>query len=113
MVDLVGAWVMENPGPYFTEPFQGFRGWVIVSFTISFVFRLVQLRIGHAPHPSVSKTTVAMPIVIYAIWCVFFALLGSPEGTRLIAVFAMGIPLMAACSGLARWDGRLEPASAS
>jgi putative membrane protein len=102
MVTKVKAWVMLDPGNYFGEQFRGFAGWMLTAFSISLTFRLTQ---RPSPHTSntVSPLAVAYPLVAYAAWAVFFAFAGEPAGTRPIAIFAMGIPVLVATSAFVAW----------
>jgi putative membrane protein len=101
MVTRIKAWVMENPGSYFGEQFRGFGGWMLTSFLISIVFRLTRRRMP--PSDEVSPIAVLYPLAAYGLWGAFFALAGEPPATRAIAVFAMGIPTLAAASGFVKW----------
>jgi uncharacterized membrane protein len=108
MVRKIGAWVMINPGNYFGEQFRGFAGWMLVAFSISALFRAVHRRIASAPPGRVTVVAAAYPLLAYAGWWAFFTLAGYPPGTRPIAAIAMGIPVLAALAGLARWRGELS-----
>jgi uncharacterized membrane protein len=103
MVRKIGAWVMLNPGDYFGEQLRGFAGWTLVSFLIAFTVRLSHRRFppsGHQPAPLVA---VLYPVAAYGAWWVFFTLAGYPHGTRVVAAYAMGIPVLAALSGIWQW----------
>lgn len=105
LVFKLKAWVMHKPdGWWFGETLQGFVGWMFVSFTIVFLFRLTLRR-----HPPVAAATVSrihtlVPLAIYGGNMVFQACLGVPVETRTIALFAMGIPLLTALFGWSRWQ---------
>ncbi len=105
------AWIMaETDGDWFGETVQGFAGWMFVSFVIIAAFRLTLRRHAPAPTLALRRRDVLVPIGIYAFSMVFQAATGKPVETRTVAVFAMGIPLLAALCGLARWRA---PAAAS
>ncbi len=97
----VGAWVWENGGPYFGIPLRNFAGWLVTTFVISFVYRLFDSGSRRAPAEP-APAVAAMPLIAYA--SVMFAT--SLSGTRpemvVIGLFAMGAPLAAAITGLAR-----------
>lgn len=103
MVRKVGAWVMINPGNYFGEQFRGFAGWMLVAFTISWLFRATHQRIASSPPGRITTLAAAYPLLAYSGWWVFFTFAGYPPGTRPIAAVAMGIPVAAAFAGLQRW----------
>ena len=109
MVRKIGAWVMINPGNYFGEQFRGFAGWMLVAFTISFLFRVTQHRWVPAAPGRIALIAAAYPLLAYAGWWVFFTFAGYPAGTRPIAAVAMGIPVLAACVGLSSWRQTEHP----
>ena len=102
MVTKVKAWVMTNPGNYFGEQFRGFAGWMLTAFCISATFRLTRRGLPRAAG-AVAPLAVAYPLAAYALWGIFFAFAGEPPGTRPIAIFAMGIPVLTAASGFVKW----------
>jgi putative membrane protein len=110
MVKKVGAWVMHNPGDYFDEQLRGFFGWTLVAFLIAILVRTTHLRMGVVPRTTRSTLAVAYPLLAYGMWWLFFSLEGFPRGTRVIAVYAMGLPTLAACSGLLAWRARQQVA---
>ena len=109
------AWIMHKPdGWWFGETLQGFVGWMFVSFTIVFLFRLSLRR---RPPLAVdggalvfTRIHTLVPLAIYGGNMVFQACLGVPVETRTIALFAMGIPLLTALFGWSRWQ---QPAGAA
>jgi putative membrane protein len=104
MVYVLKAWIMQDTtGWWFGETVQGFAGWMEVSFTIVLLFRL-SLR-GRPARPAlpVARRHCLVPLALYASNMVFQACLGYPVETRTVAVFAMGIPLLAALCGFSRW----------
>lgn len=105
MVYTLKAWIMaKTDGWWFGETVQGFAGWTFVSFVIVFGFRL-SLR-GRTPQPAlaVARRHALVPLAIYGGSMLFQMAEGSPVETRTIALFAMGIPLLAALCGFARWQ---------
>lgn len=104
MVFTLKAWIMEKTdGGWFGETLQGFVGWMVVAFAIVLLFRLAVRRHPPAAVLPVKGRHTAVPIGIYAGSMLFQACLGTPIETRAIAVFAMGIPLLVALCGWARW----------
>jgi len=104
MVFKLKAWIMtKTDGGWFGETLQGFAGWMLVSFVIVFLFRLGLRRRPPVPGAPVAPRDIAVPLAIYAGNLLFQALLGVPVETRAIAIFAMGIPLLAALCGWSRW----------
>ena len=111
MVFKLKAWIMtKTDGGWFGETLQGFVGWMFVSFVIVFLFRLSLKRWpSAAPATAIAPRDVAVPLAIYGGNLLFQALLGVPIETRAIAVFAMGIPLLAALCGWSRWRSGAVP----
>jgi putative membrane protein len=104
MVFTLKAWIMtKTDGGWFGETLVGFVGWMTVAFTIVALFRLaVRKRAPQAALPALGRHTF-VPLAIYGGSMLFQACLGSPIETRAIALFAMGIPLLAALCGWIRW----------
>lgn len=98
MVYDVKAWVWEEGGSYFGIPFRNFIGWVVTTFTVSVCYRWVERldRMPMRPFVRSSKTFLLLPLVGYTSLCVGTLWVGTPAETRVIAPFAMGIPLLAA-----------------
>lgn len=106
MVFVLKAWIMtRTDGWWFTETLQGFVGWAAVSFAIIFAFGLsVRARVLR-PALRIGKWHVLVPLSIYGGSMAFQMAAGSPVETRTVALFAMGIPLLCALFGWARWHG--------
>lgn len=99
------AWVMvKTDGGWFGETIQGFVGWVVVAFVIIVAFR-GSIR-KHPPQRvhEFSKRHALVPLGIYGAFMVFQMALGQPIETRVIAAFAMGIPLLCAIAGWRHWS---------
>jgi putative membrane protein len=105
MVFKLEAWTMaKRDGWWFGETLQGFVGWMLVSFVIVAAFRLsVRNRPPVAALP-VARRHALVPLAIYGANMAFQACLGYPVETRTVAVFAMGLPLLAALCGFVRWQ---------
>lgn len=113
LIRVVKAWVMvKQDGWWFTETIQGFFGWVFVSFAIILAFRWSVRRSPPEPVAPFLRRDALVPVAIYATGMVFQIFLGDPPETRVIAVFAMGIPLMCALAGFQRWRSLPQPPSA-
>jgi putative membrane protein len=104
MVFTLKAWIMtRTDGGWFGETLQGFVGWMVVAFAIVLLFRLAVRTRPPAPALPAKGRHTAVPLLIYAGSMLFQACLGTPVETRVIALFAMGIPLLVALCGWARW----------
>jgi uncharacterized membrane protein len=105
MVYTLKAWIMtKTDGWWFGETVQGFAGWAFVSFVIVFGFRLTLRGRALTPALPVTRRHVLVPLAIYGGSMLFQMVEGSPVETRTIALFAMGIPLLTAACGFARWE---------
>lgn len=104
LVHELKAWVMvETDGAWFGETVQGFLGWMLVSFCIVLAFRCASRGRLLPRAARVSSWHVLLPLVLYGAGLLFQACLGEPAETRTLAVFAMGIPLLAALTGWRQW----------
>lgn len=107
-VYVLKAWIMEKPGGgWFGETLQGFVGWMVVCFAVVLVFRMA------APAPPTSPTAspasgraVLVTLIIYGGEMVFQAIWGYNSETRTLALFAMGIPTVAASVAAWQWRGQ-------
>ena len=107
MVYTLKAWIMtKTDGWWFGETLQGFAGWALVSFVIVLLFRLsVRSQPPQASLP-VARPHMLVPLAIYGANMLFQMAMGTPVETRTIALFAMGIPLLAAVCGFSRWQAQ-------
>jgi len=112
MVDKVKAWVWLDPlkDNYLGIPFANYLGWVEVVFMIVLIYRLAERGIEWKPLGPATHLVVALPLISYAVSGLPDVVIGVPDATRLIAPYAMGIPLLAALSRYAQM--RFAPAAA-
>ncbi len=99
-----GAWVWIDGGPYFGVPLRNFAGWVFTSLVVGLAFRWVMTRTTPRPRGPLGRGIASVPLLVYAAFMLNYTLTGEPEATRVIALFALGVPLMAGFSGLAKWQ---------
>lgn len=97
----VRAWVWEEGGPYFGIPAQNYTGWMLTTFTVYMLYRLYERHQGGQPASSLPVSVAALPVIAYAAMMLSNLLSGgAPEAVRMIAFFAMGIPILAALGRL-------------
>jgi uncharacterized membrane protein len=97
MVLNVKAWKWLQPGYYFAGvPFQNFVGWVITTFTIGSLYRLVEPGIQDKPYGRGHRFFLLLPMLGYSTLMFGDLFLGVPLDTRVMAPFVMGIPFLAA-----------------
>ncbi len=109
------AFVWEQGGAYFGVPLQNFTGWLLTAFLIYMVYRLIERKIGVKPMAPEKTPIVALPLVAYSIFLFNGLLPGvtAIEALRIIALFVMGFPLLAAAGRLVlrkKEDGAPEKA---
>lgn len=99
MTQVVGAWVWVGceACPYFGVPYSNYYSWVVTTFLIVLVYRLVERRLPLAPVGGDGSLWVAaLPVGIYAMNTLSSVVIGFPLETRLIAAFVMGVPVLVA-----------------
>jgi putative membrane protein len=105
-----GAWVWENGGPYFGVPVQNYAGWIVTTFTVYVLYRMLERRWAPAPAGPLRGAAGALPILAYV--SMMLSNLGSggaPAALVVIAPIAMGMPAVAGAVRLMR--GEEPPAS--
>ena len=102
------AWIWETGGPYFGVPLQNYVGWLATTLVVYLVYRAGERRWEPRPLGPQSLAVAAMPVVAYATMMVASAWSSYlPEAVKVIAPFAMGLPIVAASLRLADW-GKAE-----
>lgn len=96
MANEVKAWVWTDGGPYFGIPVSNFFGWTATVFCISSICRLIERAVPAHPFAPAPRWFVAGALVAYGALMTADTIVGFPAGSRVVAPFAMGIPLLAA-----------------
>ncbi len=94
------AWVFKYPGPYFGIPFAAFLAGLQTAFIISVVWRLVETSLPDPPPDRLTRLATAIPVLAYGVLALPFVFVGTPEATRILTPFSMGIPVLAALGRL-------------
>ena len=103
-VYVLKAWIMtKKDGDWFGETVKGFEGWMIVSFTIVAVFQAVARPVAAAPASVTARAAALVPLLVYAGMMVFQVALTQPVALRVVAFFAMGIPLVIGMMAWSQW----------
>jgi uncharacterized membrane protein len=95
----VKAWIWEAGGPYFGVPLQNYAGWLLTTFTVYLVFRLVEQRTARAQSaaPEPGRLVASVPVAIYGLMLVSELVSGvAPPGLAVIGPLVMGPPLAVA-----------------
>jgi putative membrane protein len=97
------AWVWEDGGPYFDIPLQNYAGWMLTTFVVYLVYRVIEHSTELRPLGPVSAPVAALPLLAYGAMMLSNLLAGGgPAALAVIAPFAMGLPLLAAVERLLR-----------
>lgn len=91
------AWIWGVDGEHFGVPLLNYRGWLLNTFIVFFIFRWVEPRLPHRPwRGSQSRLMAWFPVGVYGGMSVIDAWLGYPQidDIHLISPFAMGIPAL-------------------
>jgi len=104
-VYVLKAWAMEKTdGGWFGETVEGFVGWMTVSFAITLFFERMTVR-HPPPHKALGQDApaVATLLIIYTLAMLFQMSWGATLALKVVAFFAMGIPLLVAWSAWGQW----------
>jgi uncharacterized membrane protein len=94
------AWIWEGGGgQYFGVPLHNFGGWILTTFTIYLLFRLLSERVLQAlPNRPLTTSIMLLPLIGYGTMMVANIIPGEPPELRIVGPIVMGIPLaIAAC----------------
>jgi uncharacterized membrane protein len=96
------AWIWEDGGgQYFGVPLHNFGGWLLTTFTIYFLFRLLSERKFQVrPSHPLNTSIILLPLIGYGAMMVANIIPGEPPELRIIGPIVMGIPLAIAASRL-------------
>lgn len=103
------AWIMaEKDGGWFGETIRGFEGWMIVAFAITALALAVARPRLTAEAGTRQHRAALAPLAMYAFMLAFQLVEALPLALRVVAFFAMGIPLLVAASAWLLWSRRLQ-----
>lgn len=94
------AWVWEQGGDYFGVPLQNFWGWLLTTFTVYLTYRLFERRTKPRPTGSLSPLVAVLPVLAYGTMLIPYVISVEAGPLRVIAAFAMGLPVIAAAGRL-------------
>ncbi len=100
VVHRTGAWVWANPGAHFGIPLSNYLGWVLTSFVILMLQRLVERFVGsRAPRP-MPTWFQALPLASFCLMILGHIVYGQPDATLLVPLAILGTPLLIAVAAL-------------
>ena len=103
-VRVFKAWVMvKTDGGWFGETLQGFVGWTVVALAILLAWQLLDRGATVSEAPAYAPRDALVPMGLYGASLATQLALGQPVETRVVALFAMGLPLLAAVAGWLQW----------
>ncbi len=94
------AWVWVEGGPYFGIPFGNYFGWMFLTTLVLVLYRRSQHTLLLVPLGKIPWWVCIFPLGSYAINMMTTMVVGEPVAIRLIAFFAMGMPLFLAATRL-------------
>jgi len=96
------AWIWEDGGQYFGVPLHNFGGWLLTTFTIYFIFRLLSERKFqmHTSRRPLTTSIILLPLISYGATMIANIIPGEPPELRIIGPIVMGIPLVIAVTRL-------------
>lgn len=94
------AWVWVDGGPYFGIPVQNFVGWLVTTFTIYLIYRLMESWRPPIPMGRLSRWIVVLPLIAYGAMMFVNSFEVSPQAMHVIGPFVMGLPLVMALTRL-------------
>lgn len=59
------AWIWQEGGPYYGVPMLNYAGWLVTTFAVFLLFRLMQIRWAPRPAGSLTGWVVALPVIAY------------------------------------------------
>ena len=103
-VYVLKAWIMtKTDGGWFGETIRGFEGWLIVSFTIVCLFQLWARPALAVGPPARLRRAALVPVGLYAGFIGFQVTQAQPVALRVVAFFAMSIPVIVAAVAWHHW----------
>jgi uncharacterized membrane protein len=105
------AWVWGIGGPYYGVPVQNYLGWIVTTFTVYLLYRMVERRALPQPVGQLSRGPSGMPVLAYAAMPLANLVSGAaPAAIAVIAPLAMGTPGRGRVRSPGEPDGRGRPA---
>jgi uncharacterized membrane protein len=94
------SWIWDNGGGYFGVPMQNYFGWLLTTFTVYGIYRLIERRLQPQPMGRMTTAFIAMPLIAYVSMFIADVVVGSPTEFRIISPFVMGFPALVAAGRL-------------
>ncbi len=91
----VNAWVWEDGGAYFGIPIHNFFGWMLTTFSIYLIYRIIEGK-SKPSQTQIVKYSVILPVSAYGLMLIANLIPGEPQGLIFIGPIIMGIPIILA-----------------
>ena len=91
----VNAWVWEKGGAYFGIPIHNFFGWILTTFSIYLIYRILESKTKPI-QKQIINYSVILPVLGYGLMLVANLVPGEPQELRIIGPIIMGIPIIMA-----------------
>lgn len=91
----VNAWVWEKGGAYFGIPIHNFFGWILTTFSIYLIYRILESKTKPI-QKQIINYSVILPVLGYGLMLVANLVPGEPQELRIIGPIIMGIPIVMA-----------------
>ncbi len=89
-----GNWVWEHGGEYFGVPRRNYLGWLLTTFLVYWIVGWLW-RKGER-HGAATTLFDALPVIVYAFFCLRYITTSSVPALQVVALFSMGIPALVA-----------------
>jgi len=93
--DTVNAWVWQDGGAYFGIPIHNFLGWMVTTFTIYMIYRIIESKSKPIEY-SINNYYLILPIIAYGLMLIANLIPGEPAELLFIGPIIMGIPIVLA-----------------
>lgn len=99
---VMQAWTWEQGGEYFGVPLQNYAGWLLTTFTVYLIYRFYERRTPPRPAGEVAPFMTAMAVFGYFTFALPTIIEPSTAELRVIALFVMGLPALAAAGRIGK-----------
>lgn len=103
----VQAWIWDRPGSYFGIPIHNYLGWILTTFTVYLVYRLIEKRFAPRSMGPITNRIAVLAVIAYGAMMASNMVTG-PSVLIVIGPFAMGLPIVFALDRLLHRSGQSQ-----